>query len=209
MLVTFAIHGYEDLFPQDGMALVHTAYHLMEQLEVDCPAGWTVYVVPCANPDGLIEGSTSCGPGRCTAAGLDINRCFPASWVPMVQPRYANGTQPLACPEAQSLADLLTDCKGSGENLCIDVHGWFSQILTSDGQENGLFRAFSQEFPDNSWADVTNGAGYFTAYAAEQGYRACLFEFPANGLNLDAFLESGSIDRFCNSIHAILEGVAR
>ena len=56
LVMCFAIHGYEDNWDQDGRALVYSAGKLQSWLEKSSlPAlhNWTVYVLPCLNPDGL------------------------------------------------------------------------------------------------------------------------------------------------------------
>ncbi len=218
LLMTFCIHGFEDSFPQDGAAMVYTANRLMEKIpQWDC-AEWSIYIVPCANPDGLINGTTENGAGRCTTSmylangvltdktGVDINRCFPVGWEMLEDPRYFNGSAPLACAEAQSLAGLLESAKGEGMNFCIDVHGWYQQILTSAGMNSALYKVFSANFPECSWADVNKGTGYFSAYAAVLGYEACLFEFPADVTGMDSFAQSGYIEKFIESVKILTNG---
>ena len=61
LIVTFAIHGWEDNFEQDGQLLVDTGNLLIETLtdqyaSLIVPGDWTVYVLPCLNPDGLYDG---------------------------------------------------------------------------------------------------------------------------------------------------------
>ncbi len=62
MVVGFSIHGYEDNWSRDGGALVYTAGELMEDLDENLELlvdyDWTVYVLPCMNPDGLMDGYT-------------------------------------------------------------------------------------------------------------------------------------------------------
>lgn len=219
MVLTFAIHGYEDAFPADGAALVWTAHRLMDVLDgmgdALCEAGWTVWVLPCLNPDGLLDGHTNNGPGRCTTAsysengtllsvGVDMNRCFPALWEKQSGARNANGDAPLACVEAEALSVFLESTRGSGRNICIDVHGWYRQTITSDGRDGALFAAFQERFPDNTWADCRKGSGYLTAYAAALGYDACLFEFPGGSDCLESFQTGGDADRFIECVLELL-----
>ena len=49
--------------------------------ETDFPENCSVYIVPCANPDGLYDGTSNVSFGRLNAEGLDINRDFPEGWV--------------------------------------------------------------------------------------------------------------------------------
>lgn len=94
IILAFAIHGWEDNFSRDGQLLVDTAEDLMQVLEdrydeLVRSGDWSVYVLPCLNPDGLYDGWTCNGPGRCTTyrldangnniygVGIDLNRSFP------------------------------------------------------------------------------------------------------------------------------------
>lgn len=217
LVLTFCLHGYEDGFPRDGACLVYTANRLMESLSRWDLSGWTVYVLPCCNPDGLINGYTNDGPGRCTTAyirdgavdfgsGADINRCFPTGWVKCEDGRNFNGDNPLACAEAVALADFLTEVRGEGYNFCIDVHGWYAQVLTSSGKQGALYTLFSAAFPENTWADLNSGTGYLTAWAAMQGYECCLFEFPPLCDSYDSFVHSGAADRFIATVKTLING---
>lgn len=214
LVCTFAIHGFEDGFPRDGAALLALAEEFMDELEeqddlID-DGDWSVWVLPCLNPDGLADGTSENGPGRCTVngQGLDINRCFPVGWEPLTESRYYNGEEPLACPEAAALADFLETLPGEGENIHIDVHGWYGQTITSDGRDGRLFRAFRRDFPNNTWADCANGGGYLTAYTASLGYDACLFEFPAGSRSVEEFLDSDLDDRWIRSVLDLLAQTA-
>ncbi|MGN1451077.1 MAG: M14 family zinc carboxypeptidase [Eubacteriales bacterium] len=220
LVMTFCIHGFEDNFPRDGNALVYTAGRVMEEIpKWDLSEnGWRIYVLPCCNPDGLLDGVSGEGPGRCTTAvygasgelyfgtGADINRCFPVCWEPIGEPRYFNGDSPLACPEAEALADFILEVKGSGQNFCIDVHGWYQQILPSAGKNSVLFRVFGTFFPQNTYADVNKGSGYFAAYAALVGYESCLFEFPADVKSMDDFRRSGYCGDFISAVKLLVGG---
>ena len=78
IILAFAIHGWEDNFSRDGQLLVDTAEDLMQVLEdrydeLVRSGDWSVYVLPCLNPDGLYDGWTCNGPGRCTTYRLDAN----------------------------------------------------------------------------------------------------------------------------------------
>lgn len=212
MVAGFAIHGYEDNFARDGQALVYTAELLMDLLDENMDTvnsyGWSIYVLPCMNPDGLTDGYTQNGPGRCTTTyinssgslvtgkGVDLNRCFPTGWRAYTSARNFNGSSPLAALEARALAQFIQDVKGPGKNILLDVHGWYSQIITSNGSYSKLFQIFSEAFPYNTYSNCMNGSGYFTAYAASLGYMSCLFEFPSGIYSLYQFKTSGYGERF-------------
>lgn len=212
MVVGFAIHGYEDNFDRDGKCLVYTAELLMNLLEENIDTvdnyGWSIYVLPCMNPDGLLDGYTCNGPGRCTTTylsssgalisnkGVDLNRSFPTNWTRYTDSRNFNGSAPLSSLEAKSLAQFIENVRGSGVNICLDVHGWMSQIIPSNGSNSALYNIFKAAFPGNTYANCNNGRGYFTAYAASLGYAACLFEFPSDVYSFAGFQNSGYPEKF-------------
>ena len=216
LVVGFAIHGYEDNFDKDGICMVYTADRLMQELDKSPVEGdWSVYILPCMNPDGLISGTTCNGPGRCTTTyldpygilqsdgGIDLNRCFPHKWEPYTDKRNFNGTEPLQAMEAQAMAAFIEKVKGSSVNLLLDVHGWCTQIIPSTEQESPLFRIFAREFPKNTYANCKNGKGYFTGYATDLGYTACLFEFPEDVWSMEEFQKSGYCEKFITCIYDI------
>lgn len=220
MVLGYAIHGYEDNWPKDGQALVYTAGEVMKRLsqnnDLVLDYDWTIYVLPCMNPDGLINGNTNNGPGRCTTTyldgngrlvsgrGVDMNRSFPYRWTRYSSNRNFNGYAPLASRESKALADFIQSVKGKGTNICIDTHGWMTQIIPSDGYSR-LYYIFKEKFPYNTYSNLNGGNGYFASYAASIGYKACLFEFP-DGLNsMTQFQQSGYCGRYCDCIMTLVK----
>lgn len=97
LILGFALHGFEDHFDRDGLCLVECANAVMDELynnKMVDGYDWTVYVLPCMNPDGLYSGYTCNGPGRCSTTylapdgtvkkggGIDLNRCSPRISIP-------------------------------------------------------------------------------------------------------------------------------
>ena len=219
MVLGYEIHGYEDNFTKDGGALVYAAGQMMNLLASNQSLlddyDWTVYVLPSMNPDGLISGYSHNGPGRLTtsyitssgalsyAKGIDMNRSFPTGWTSYTSARNYNGPAPLACRESAALATFVQNVRGSGVNICFDVHGWFSQIITSNGTDNVLYKTLKSAFPSNTYASCRGGSGYFTAYTTTLGYISCLFEYPSNVYSLQGFQNSGYCEKFNNCILTI------
>lgn len=223
MVLTFAMHGFEDNFSRDGKELVYLADHLYgllrDNLSLVTDNDWTVYILRCVNPDGLFDGNTNNGPGRCTTyyingsgklvygngtTGIDMNRCFPYNFKLYSNERNYNGSAPMRCVEAQALAQFVQNVRGTGHNICIDTHGWFTQIIPSSGK-GALYRAFHKYFPDNSYASLYGASGYFASYCAYNlGYDACLFELPGGIYSHEEFLASGYIDNFESVITELL-----
>ena len=220
MILTFAIHGWEDNWNRDGEELVYlaeqTKRYLENNYELIQNGHWTVYILRCLNPDGLYLGTTSNGPGRCTTTyynsngqlisgkGIDMNRCFPYKFTARTDARNFNGTEPLQCKEAQAIASFIQKCKGSGHNICIDTHGWYGQIICSSGK-GSIYNAFSSQFPRSTYTYLSGGSGYLTGWAGfVQGYDSCLLELP-NVQNHNAFLNAGCVWRYENAISELLK----
>ena len=219
MVLTFAIHGWEDNWNRDGEALVYLADQTKRYLEDNYPlisdGDWTVYVLRCLNPDGLYLGTSCNGPGRCTTTsydaagalvnrGIDMNRCFPYHFRCYTEARNYNGSAPLACKEARAIADFVTQAKGSGFNLLIDTHGWYGQIITSNGTGT-LYNAFHDRFPASSYTSLDAASGFLSGWAGHvMGYDSCLFELPRGIYSLDAFRATDCVARFEASIRELL-----
>ena len=220
MVLTFAIHGWEDNWDRDGEALVFLADQLKVYLEQNYDIltrkDWTVYILRCLNPDGLYLGTTNNGPGRCTTTycgadgqpvsgkGIDMNRSFPYHFRPYTENRNYNGTAPLSCVESRALADFIPQLMGSGFNVFIDTHGWYGEILSAGGK-GSVYEALNRQFPESSYVRMTQANGYLSSWAAfDLGYDGCLFELPGGMYSLNAFLSSDCTARFEAAIHDLL-----
>lgn len=123
LLLVFGVHGYEDSFDHDGEVLRLIAESVMAHYQENPQAlgDFALYVIPSANPDGLIDGVTQDGFGRCNANGLDINRDFPVGWTKRDSARNRTGDAPFSTAEARAIRDLVLDIQPT---YAIDVHGW-------------------------------------------------------------------------------------
>lgn len=223
LLMTFAMHGFEDHWDRDGNALVYAAQKVMEHLDRSqqqlLDLDWSVYILPCVNPDGLLMGYSGNGPGRGTMSyldsshtlhfdrGIDMNRSFPYLWRPYETLRNFNGDQPLASLESKALADFSEEILEQGYHtaIVIDVHGWTQQLLTNDNQGT-LYQILHSQFPQNSYTTLEKSAGYFASYAAYNlGYTACLLEFPCDVYSESQFQASGYSEQLCSGISEILQ----
>ena len=223
MVLTFAIHGWEDNWARDGAELVTLADRTKAYLEANYAlvenGNWTVYILRCLNPDGLYLGTTCNGPGRCTTTyynangslitgsgkGIDMNRCFPYNYKTRTDARNYNGTAPLQAKEARALASFMQKAKGSGKNICIDTHGWFSQIITSSGKGT-IYKALLKQFPDNTYASLSGGSGYFSSWCAyELGYDSCLLELPSSVTSHARFESLDCTGRYTSAIADLLQ----
>ncbi len=221
MVLTFAIHGWEDNWDRDGEELVYLADQtkawLEEHYELVEEGGWTVYILRCLNPDGLYLGSSSNGPGRCTTTyfnengelvsgrGIDMNRCFPYRYQQMTDARNFNGTEPLQCVEARALYEFVQGIKGEGWNICVDTHGWYGQIITTAGKGT-LYNAFQAQFPASTYTYLSRGYGYFTGWTGfVMGFDSCLLELPRGINGHSAFLNAGCVEKYENAIQTLLQ----
>lgn len=219
MVLSYAIHGWEDAFPADGQLLVDTANVLHDSLvkhydELIKAKDWTVYILPCLNPDGLAEGHTHNGPGRCTVTSqapggrpIDLNRSFPYNFQPSTSStsdRNYCGTAPLQAAEAKALASFTKKVKGNGHNVLIDTHGWFQQTIVSGDRNHPIYQIFREEFPQNTYTRYRSAPGYYSSWANyDLGYDACLFEFPDISSKED-FKKNNYQERYIRSIHSLL-----
>ena len=125
--LTFAIHGFEDAWDQDGRALYSIAHKAIDYYGKNPShlAGWTLYIVPSANPDGMRFGINNWREragayGRCTARGKDINRNVSA------------GTS----REQRALKALFDELDPT---IAVDFHGWYNTYYGS-AKVGGFFK---------------------------------------------------------------------
>lgn len=171
LFCTFAVHGFEDNYAHDGKVLVNCANDLVTYF-ANNPSqlrDYRIVIVPCANPDGTIDGnnnlrSGSSAFGRCTAAHVDMNRDF------------ISGS--FKAQESRALRDLMKSYK---MNVYIDFHGWLNSVL-GNGTLVDIFRSTNGISRDQTGSYGTS-QGYIMGWANENlGARSALVEFksPSN-----------------------------
>ncbi|WP_447406040.1 SH3 domain-containing protein [Clostridium perfringens] len=175
----FAIHGWEDRWDNDGLALVNIANSLISKIG-DYKAqnglhGWTVYIAPCMNPDGVIVRGTNNGPGRCAVKSrIDMNRCFPRGFTAQYNSRNYTGPNPLGAQEAVALKEFIEKINRTADELVvIDGHGW----LGCTYGDSSIAQYFTKQFGFSH--NGPSGGGYFSYWA--QGLprtRGLLLEYP-------------------------------
>lgn len=141
LLMIFGVHGFEDDYPHDGQVLRQIAEAIIDHYEAapDTLGDCCLYIVPTANPDGLLDGKTQNGFGRCNAKGLDINRDFPVNWKKRTDERNRTGDAPFTTAEARAIRDLVEQVKPT---WAMDVHGWINASY-GDGR---MARTFAKPF---------------------------------------------------------------
>ena len=188
---TFAVHGWEDLYDNDGKALTQIAEDfknkLIEIQDYNLADRWTIYIFPSVNPDGEYYGYTHNGPGRTTLysatsshKGIDINRSWSTGYTKYKTDRNYNGTEPFQAYESRALRDFLLSHKATkGQTILVDLHGWLNETVGDDGigsyyrNQIGMTKhiaTYGRGYLIN-WAQANLGANGRTA-------RSCLVELP-------------------------------
>jgi len=177
-LLVFAIHGAEDAWLGDSWMLVQIADDV-EKYFTENPEtlnGSTLTIVRLANPDGLCEGWTNNGPGRCTVVGgYDLNRIWPKGFKVLWGARNNTGNTPMLAPEANALRDLVllkAQENGGKLNNVYDFHGWLN---TSFGT-----KSICWQFQSTLGINYSGypGGGYFARWAQDYAYNTALIELP-------------------------------
>ena len=173
LLMVFAIHGYEDGYAKDGQLLVDVAeylkYYYQNKSQTEMH-NTRVLIVPCANPDGLYEGTTNNGFGRCNAKGIDLNRDFDA--LHKVFNNARNYTQyPFSGKESQALRDLIYN---ENPDAVLDLHGW-ENCTIGDGKLADVFKTYVNLNHKTEFNSNCNG--YLSYWAHLQGCDSLLVEF--------------------------------
>lgn len=152
VLIVFGVHGFEDDFNHDAEVLRLIAEEVIayyaghpELLENFC-----LYIIPSANPDGLYDGKTQDGFGRCNAKGMDVNRDFPVGWKKRTDSRNLTGDEPFSTAEARAIRDLVASV---APTYGIDVHGWINASY-GDGE---MARVFAKPFKFTVKQPVSGG----------------------------------------------------
>lgn len=185
ILLNFEIHGWEDSYAADGQLLVDLGNNLVKNYrEYEDLKGCRLLIIPSANPDGLAEGTTNNGFGRCNANGVDLNRDFDANH--QVSTESRNYTEyPFSAQESQALRDLVW---AASPEIVIDFHGWQNFTLGS----SELAEVFSLYTGLNHRRELTDSAtGYFSYWAQLQGAEAALVEFKdTNSINTQNVIQA-------------------
>ena len=173
-----AIHGWEDNWPADGVELTKIGNQIIEHFQNNSTGDFTLYVIPAANPDGVSEGWTNNGPGRCTiVGGIDCNRDFPVGFTPGGRPRNYTGSEPLNVPESKCLADFIQGIKSktAGKTYLIDMHGWEQSAIGNSIIGEHFVGKLGLE-PKYRYAN----AGYLIDWANSIGIISALIELPTS-----------------------------
>jgi uncharacterized protein YgiM (DUF1202 family) len=205
LATVFAVHGYEDAWAADGEELVKIAKTLIQELAAENLAAWTVYVIPYANPDGILDGWTNNGPGRTTvSAGKDINRSFPTNFHAYLQSRNYNGSTPLGSPEALDLSGILLQWKlGATTMVLLDVHGWLNESMG----DSIVGQYYTNQFGFGHTALGEGARGYLTRWGQANGMLVSLIELPFPSSPQD-IIDRNFAGKFVQATRNMIHGIA-
>lgn len=145
LFMVFAQHGWEDGTTStgsykhgDGNMLLKMAKNFITRFinmnssdRTTILNNWSIYLFPGINLDGIVNGYTNGGFGRCFYNGIDPNRSWPGNFQVFTNPRNKTGSSYLGAQELTNLKNVLTSQKGSGENILLDLHGWENSCITN------------------------------------------------------------------------------
>ena len=152
LFLVFAQHGWEDgtkadgtYYHGDGNMLLKVAKNFMTRFSKLPPTRieqitrkWTIYLFPGINLDGIINGNTNNGFGRCLYNGIDANRSWPGDFKIFNNPRNKTGNSYLGAKELQQLKNTLVDLRGNTvsvingpKTVLLDIHGWENSFLSN------------------------------------------------------------------------------
>ena len=198
LFANFAMHGFEDDWNHDGTALVTIANNLIEKFSATGDLhGWTVYVNPCANPDGTFNGITNDGPGRCTVfSRIDMNRCFPVDFRSLYNSRNYTGNTPLGAPEAKDLRDKVLqihkdhNIDEGHKMVVVDFHGWMG--FTQGNSEVAKYFVGKFGYNNNDF----NAPGFFATWANSlSNTKGMLLEYPKKTRSIKECLDSNYVGK--------------
>ena len=171
VMLNLEIHGWEDEYAADGQILVDLGNALVSYYsQSDNMKNCRLLIIPSANPDGLVDGTTNNGFGRCNADGVDLNRDFDASHVVYTNARNYT-LSPFSAQESRALRDLVL---ASEPDVVVDFHGWLNYTIGN----SELAEVFSLCTNICHKYELGTGAhGYFSYWAQLQGAEAILVEF--------------------------------
>lgn len=207
LFLIFAQHGWEDgtttdknYYHGDGNMMVRIARNFLEAFsskdELDentrneILKKWTIFVFPCNNPDGIINGSGNNGFGRCLYNKVDANRSWPGNFIARTAYETSNekrnyvGATPLAGQESQNLKSILKNNIGTGKNVLLDMHGWENDFISRSSKLASYYVSKIKENINSNFyhkviSNSNDDRGFLIAWAYNPTTENELANFPA------------------------------
>ena len=176
IFMDFAVHGFEDEYDNDGEVLVELGYSLVEYYSEhpEDLGDYRMVIVPCANPDGVTYGVNDHRAedgdafGRCTYAGIDINRDFKEGYFKAV--------------ESRALKGLMDEYPPS---VYLNFHGWENSVLGDPDLIDILVPGLDINRGNPNWYRADDG--FIMGFTKEYyGAKSALVEFANSNSVSDA-----------------------
>lgn len=160
IFITGAVHGFEGKYDNDGEELYNALIDVVAYYSDKDLVNTRLIIVPMCNPDGVYDGKSSVGFGRCTFNGIDINRDFMDYKYEAIESVY--------------LKKLIDKYK---PNMYIDIHGWLNSLYGDlDIIEPFYNNALVERKYPNQWGEKK---GYIMGYThSKLDCKSALIEFP-------------------------------
>lgn len=178
LFLIFAQHGWEDgtksdgsYYHGDGNMLLKIAKNFMNRFAdltlnriYEINKKWTIYLFPGINLDGIINGNTNDGFGRCFYNGIDSNRSWPGKFKILNNPRNKTGNTYLGAIEMKNLKDTLVKLRGNTisnilgpKTVLLDIHGWENSFLSNSTELANYYLSEMKNInSDFKYKDTTN-----------------------------------------------------
>lgn len=159
VLITGVMHGFEGAYPHDGKSI----YNALNKVacyysnKVDMLDKTRIIIIPCCNPDGMIDGVSGKEFGRKTADGVDINRDFDR----------------VSADETRAVTSIMKKYK---PDIYIDIHGWLNSLYGDLDVLEPFYNncLIERKYPNQ----YGHGKGYAISYAKNKFKSKCaLVEF--------------------------------
>ena len=185
LFLVFAQHGWEDgiksdgsYYHGDGNMLLKIAKNFINRfISMDSNnrsailKKWSIFVFPGINLDGIVNGNSNNGFGRCFKNGIDPNRSWPGKFKVFSDPRNYTGNSYLGAQELVNLKNVLVANRGTGLNVAIDIHGWENSVLSANTELATFYtKQFGNRYKDTTYA--TTDTGYFITWARNSTNKA-------------------------------------
>ena len=235
IFLTFALHGWEDgtyadgsFYHGDGNMLIKISKRFMQNFGnlsaekiAQIKSKWTIFVFAGINLDGIVNGYSNNGFGRCLYSGLDPNRNWPGDFVKNDSPRYKTGREYMGNTEDFSdvielfnLKQTISNNAGRSQNILIDVHGWYNQTVGNSKLGEFYWNSFGIPKSRHSysygsgylinWVNNSINQGMTLQNEAGIGAASCLLELPPTTDYSDTNMNSYG-DKFFNGTINMLE----